>query len=264
MLADLVRDGVLDAELAGLVWLLARGPDPGPRRRPGRRRPRPRAGRRRRGPAAGRPPGDRRARTTTSSGCARPWSWGGGASGWGSGRSRGTPSPPPTACWWRGDSGHADGIAGERARIVVRALTLGYGLLATTGGAGLDDVIATLGDPAVGTDEDERSRLGVVLVLAERRRVQGRAPRTTSAPSRSIPTATSSACRPRCSRRGTRATERWDHFAWGLMAELGARTGRTSLELEREQARRAPALAEAPRPRRLTGQAHRATLRSWP
>ena len=49
-----------------------------------------------------------------------------------------------------------DGVTGARARIVVRALALGYGLLATMTGGGLDDVLDALGDPAIGTDGDER------------------------------------------------------------------------------------------------------------
>ena len=130
MLADLVRDGVLDAELAGLVWLLAEartpvlvvGPDAAARdRRPGRRG---------RGPAAGRSPGDRapgrRLRVAARGRGARLAA----RAGRGSGRSRATRSPPPTASWSPGASGQPDGIAGERARIVVRALSLGYGLLA--------------------------------------------------------------------------------------------------------------------------------------
>ena len=50
---------------------------------------------------------------------------------------------------------------------MVRALSLGYGLLATMDGNGLDDVLNALHDPVVGTDPDERSRLGVVLALAD-------------------------------------------------------------------------------------------------
>ena len=43
--------------------------------------------------------------------------------------------------------GAADGIAGARARIVVRALALGYGLLATMAGEGLEDALNTLHGP---------------------------------------------------------------------------------------------------------------------
>src|SRR3954452_18111606 len=72
----------------------------------------------------------------------------------------------------------AQGIAGGRARIVVRALALGYGLLATMTGDGLDDAFGALADGAVGTDEDERSRLGTVVALAQ----EEGAPRVVAAP----------------------------------------------------------------------------------
>jgi hypothetical protein len=36
----------------------------------------------------------------------------------------------------------------------------------------------------------------------------------------------------------------WDHFAWGVLAELGDRTRRAPLDLEHEQARRASRLLD--------------------
>jgi hypothetical protein len=139
------------------------------------------------------------------------------------------------------------GIAGARARIVVRALALGYGLLATMTGDGLDDALAALEDPAVGTDEGERSRLGVVLVVG-------------AADSRPLITAAhyvrpvaldphGHVQRPLPAVLSTWNPTRgaWDHFAWGVLAELGDRTGRAPLDLEHEQARRASRLLERAR-----------------
>jgi hypothetical protein len=144
--------------------------------------------------------------------------------------------------------GDPDGIAGERARIVVRALALGYGLLATMDGDGLDDVLGTLHDPAIGTDDDERSRLGVVLALAG----DAASPRVGAAhyvrPVALDPHGHVQHEPPAVLATWNAETATWDHFAWGLMAELGARTGRPALDLEREQARRTTALAEAARP----------------
>ena len=62
------------------------------------------------------------------------------------------------------------GTWGERARIAIRALSLGYGMLATVRGDRLEDVFERLGRPPVEASEDELSRLGLVLVLARRRR----------------------------------------------------------------------------------------------
>jgi hypothetical protein len=138
-----------------------------------------------------------------------------------------------------------DGVTGARARIVVRALALGYGLLATMTGAALDDALGALHDPEIGTDPDERSRLGVVLVVAD----FGGVPRVTAA-HYVRPVALDShghVQRPAPAVLATwnPAAERWDHFAWGVLDDLAGRTGTRPIELERDQARRAAALATA-------------------
>jgi hypothetical protein len=136
------------------------------------------------------------------------------------------------------------GITGERARIVVRALVLGFGLLATMDGDGLDDVLNALHDPSVGADQDERSRLGVVLAVAE---VAGE-PRVgaahyvrpvaldTHGHVQRLPPAVLATWNP--------VGGAWDHFAWGVVPDLAGRLGVPPLELEREQARRAAGLRE--------------------
>ena len=239
MLADLVREGVLDAELAGLVWLLAEARTPvlvvGPEV----------AARDRVLDAVAEvlPPDARMATVRPDDDFE--WLREAVELGWRRERvgerpvARDAIASTDGVLVARGLGAH-DGIAGERARIVVRALTLGYGLLATAGGAGLDDVIATLGDPSVGTDEDERSRLGVVLVLDESRVMAAHYVR----PVALDPHGHVQRLPPAVLATWNSATERWDHFAWGVLAELGARIGRTSLELEGEQGRRASALAD--------------------
>ena len=54
---------------------------------------------------------------------------------------------------------------GPHARIAIRALSLGYGLAATIGGSRLEDVFEHLRRPPVRLSEDELSLLGVVIVL---------------------------------------------------------------------------------------------------
>jgi hypothetical protein len=245
MLADLVRDGVLDAELGGLVWLLAEARTPfvvvgadvdTPDRVVDA--------------LAGVLPADSRTATV------RPdddFEWLREAVELGWRRERVGERPVARDAMTSADGvliarglGSRDGIAGARARIVVRALVLGYGLLATAAGAGLDDVIATLADPAVGTDDDERSRLGVVLVLGAGH--PGDQPKLVAAhlvrPVAVDPHGHVQRLPPAVLATWNPAARRWDHFAWGLMADLGARTGRAALDLEREQARRASMLVD--------------------
>ncbi len=134
------------------------------------------------------------------------------------------------------------GVGGERARIVVRALALGYGLVATMPGGGLDEALDRLHGPAVGTDPDERARLGIVLAVAD----DAGTPRVTAA-HYVRPVALDSHGHvqrlPPAVLATRNAAGRWDHFAWGLAPELAGRLGIRPIELEREQARRAADLA---------------------
>ena len=147
----------------------------------------------------------------------------------------------------------ATGIAGGRARIVVRALTLGYGLLATMTGDGLDDAFAALAEPGIGTDDDERSRLGTVVVLGH----DGVAPRVVAThyvrPVAVDPHGHTQRLAPAVLATWNPVRRGWDHFAWGVLTELAGQTRMTAVELEREQARRASALAEAARERPADG-----------
>lgn len=142
----------------------------------------------------------------------------------------------------------AGGVTGERARVVVRALALGFGLLATMDGDGLDDVLNALHAAPVGADPDERSRLGVVLAIAD----AADTPRLDAAHYvrpvaldthghlQRLPPAVLATWNP--------SLGAWDHFEWGVISDLAGRLGVTPLELEREQARRAAALLETAAP----------------
>ena len=140
--------------------------------------------------------------------------------------------------------GAPGGVGGARARIVVRALALGYGLLATMAGDGLEDALNTLQAPVVGTNADERSRLGVVLAVSDR----AAASRVTAAHYlRPVALDTQGHVQrpaPAILATWNPGAGRWDHFAWGVLADIAGRLGTATTELEREQAHRAAALAD--------------------
>ena len=244
-IAGLVRDGWLDAELAGLLWLLAEARVPivvvGPDRAAADRLLAaidgllPDAARR----ATVRPDDD--------------FEWLREAVELGWRRDRVGERPVRRDAISSTDGvliarrlGEPDGVGGERARIVVRALVLGYGLLATMDGGGLDDALDRLAAPGIGTDEGERSRLGTVLVLGEagdrQRVVAAHYVRPVAVDPHGhvqrLPPAVLATWNP--------ARLAWDQFAWGVLAELGDRIGLAPLALEQEQARRASAIAAIP------------------
>jgi hypothetical protein len=245
-MAGLVRDGWLDAELAGLVWLLAESRVPFVVASPD-----PVAADRLLAAIDGLLP-DAARRATVRPDDDFEWLREAVELGWR--RERVGERPVPHDALSSSDGvlvahglGRPDGIRGERARIVVRSLALGYGLLATMDGAGLDEAFATLADGRIGTDEDERSRLGVVLVLGG---VEGQA-RVIAAhyvrPTALDPHGHVQRMPPAVLATWDPARMAWEHFSWGALAELGDRTGRAPLELEQEQARRASALADRAR-----------------
>jgi hypothetical protein len=136
-------------------------------------------------------------------------------------------------------------VGGARARIVVRALAIGYGLVAGMTANGLGGVLDGLHDASIGTDDGERSRLGVVLAL--------------DAPDGRMRVVAAHYVRPVSRDAGGHIQRlppavlatwnadagRWDHFAWGVLPELAVRLGMRPVELELEQARRAADLRAA-------------------
>ncbi len=140
--------------------------------------------------------------------------------------------------------GTGSGVDGPRARIVVRSLALGYGLLATMRGGSLEDALNTLHASAIGTDPDERSRLGVVLVVAgsedtarivAAHYVRPVALDTHGHVQRLPPAVLATWNDP---------AGRYDHFAWGVAADLAGRVGFAPVELEAEVARRSNVIAD--------------------
>jgi archaeal flagellar protein FlaI len=133
---------------------------------------------------------------------------------------------------------------GEQARVAVRAVSRGYGLGATIHADSLEEVFALLSGPAVGLTAEELSRLGLVLIL---RLVPGGQRRLTAG----------HYVRPvvrdaggHVQRLGPAVLATWDpasdaldHFWWGILPELAERTGRRAGDFEAEQARRASYLA---------------------
>ncbi len=140
------------------------------------------------------------------------------------------------------EEGAGDATWGEAAHLAIRALTVGYSMLAIAGGASLEQVLRRLADPPVSATDDELSRLGVVLVLGAGPRVEiahylRPVARDPGGHVQRLPTAALAAW--------NAMAGRYDHFAWGVLDELAARTGRRPLAFEREQAQRAVAISSA-------------------
>jgi hypothetical protein len=158
------------------------------------------------------------------------------------------PDPGETVILARDLAGDGpDATDGDRARVVVRALALGYGLVAGIDGPDLEGVFARLRVPPVGADEDETSRLGLVLAVAD----VARGPRVLAAhyvrPLARDQHGHVQRLPPAVLATWNLVTDAWDHFAWGITPELATRIGSTPIELEREQAARAAALVAPPR-----------------
>lgn len=131
---------------------------------------------------------------------------------------------------------------GEAAHLAIRAMTAGYTLLATVDGRVLQEVLGRLSTPPVGALDDEIARLGVVVVLGEGPRVETAhylrpVARDQGGHVQRLPPAV-------LAHRNT-GTGRLDHFAWGVLGELAGRAGRQPLDVEREQARRTSAIVAA-------------------
>ncbi len=128
---------------------------------------------------------------------------------------------------------------GHEARVAIRAASVGYGLAATIHAATLEDVFAQLRRHPVRADDDELSRLGLVLIL---RRLDDDRRRVVAA----------HYVRPiardehgHVQRLGPAVLATWDatgdrfeHFGWGVLPELAARLGRRAGDLEVDLERR--------------------------
>jgi hypothetical protein len=133
---------------------------------------------------------------------------------------------------------------GAEARIAIRAVSIGYDLAATIHADELEEVFDELRRPPVGADDDELSRLGVVLIL---RRV-GDGERRVVAAHYIRPTARDE--HGHVQRLGPAVLATWDpnhdrfeHFGWGVTPELALRVGRKPGDFELEVDRRGDYLA---------------------
>lgn len=128
---------------------------------------------------------------------------------------------------------------GDAARIAVRAAAIGYGLVATIHGNSLDDAFEELRASPVGLGDDELSRLGVVLVL----RQIGGGPRRVVAAHYVRPVARDvhghlQRLGPAVLATWNAGTDTFEHFAWGVTPELAMRVGRRAGDFELEAAAR--------------------------
>jgi hypothetical protein len=141
---------------------------------------------------------------------------------------------------------------GDAARVAIRAVSVGYGLGATIHADSLEEVFDALHRPPVALTDDELSRLGTVLVL---RAVPPPPGDAYPGPLRRLVAA--HWVRPvardqhgHVQRLGPAVLATWDpeedafeHFAWGVIPELAERIGRKPGDFEIEHGRRRDYLA---------------------
>ena len=244
-LRALVHERVLDAELAALVWLLVDSRVPAVvAGRPGPARDAVRTAMLDLLPADARP--------IVLAGADEDFEWMPEATELGWRRERAAAGEAParhrasaaTAVLVADLDGGAGGTWGARARVAIRALALGYGMVATMTGGGLEDVLRQLQAPPVSAVGDELSRLGVVLVMGE----APSGPRVVAAhylrPVARDEHGHVQRMPPAVLATWDGTADRFEHFAWGIAGELASRTRRRPIELEREQARRASRLGD--------------------
>jgi hypothetical protein len=133
---------------------------------------------------------------------------------------------------------------GAAARTLVRAASVGYGIGATIHADRLEDIHDGLRSQPVGLTDDELSYLGLVLIVRGWREAGGSVRRRVVAAHYARPVGRDeqghvqrlhpAVLAARDDESGT-----LEHFAWGVMPELAVRLGRKAGDLEREQAERA-------------------------
>lgn len=126
---------------------------------------------------------------------------------------------------------------GAEARLAIRAASIGYGLAATMPADSLEAVMTALRRPPVSLDDDELSRLGIVLVLG--RPDLGRLRVVAAHYVRPVARDAHGHVQrlgPAVLATWDASTDRFEHFAWAILPELavrlGARAGDLELDLE--------------------------------
>jgi hypothetical protein len=136
---------------------------------------------------------------------------------------------------------------GTAARTLVRAASIGYGIGATIHADRLEDVHDALQSRAVGLTDDELSYLGLVIILRAWREGDGIVRRRVVAAHYARPVGRDEhghiqRLPPAVIAARDDASDRLEHFAWGVMPELAIRLGRKAGDLERDQAERSDVL----------------------
>ncbi len=156
-------------------------------------------------------------------------------------RSDGPPVRPDDTILFASDLSDAlpSSTWGAEARLAIRAASIGYGLAATIPADSLDEVFEALQAPPVEVDDDELSRLGVVLVVRTVARDQ---PRVVAA---HYVRPTVRDVHGHVQRLGPAVLTTWDasrdafeHFGWGITPELAVRVGVRAGDFERDVDRR--------------------------
>jgi hypothetical protein len=128
---------------------------------------------------------------------------------------------------------------GHEARIAIRAASIGYQLAATIHADRLEAVFEQLRRPPVRADDDELSRLGVVIVL---RRLEDDRRRVVSAhyvrPTARDEHGHTQRLGPAVLTTWDPASDRFEHFGWGVTPELARRVERKAGDFEHEVDRR--------------------------
>jgi hypothetical protein len=166
---------------------------------------------------------------------------------------------------------------GLRARVLVRALQLGYGLGATVHAETLGDLFDILMPPPVELTEDEIRRLGIVLILRRLLMRDDAVVPGTDDEGTIRRVVAAHYLRPierdgegHVQRRPPISLATWDadrdafdHFSWGAAPELALRVGKSQAEFERELALRSAFLAEVVAAGRTSVPAFRAALATY-
>jgi hypothetical protein len=138
---------------------------------------------------------------------------------------------------------------GRAARTLVRAASLGYGIGATIHADRLEDVHDALRSRDVGLTDDELSYLGLILVLRPVPDADGVLQRRVVAAHYARPVGRDEhghvqRLPPAVLTVRDERTDELEHFAWGVMPELAVRLGRRAGDLEGDAARRADVLRQ--------------------
>jgi hypothetical protein len=133
------------------------------------------------------------------------------------------------------------------ARTLVRAASIGYGIGATIHADRLEDIHDDLRARPVGLTDDELSYLGLIVIARAWRKPDGEVRRRVVAAHYARPVGRDEhghlqRLPPAVIAARDEASDTLEHFAWGVMPELAIRLDRKAGDLERDQADRAALL----------------------